>query len=162
MTQTSRGGKRAAVGQGIYRGKRANGGEIWGERRATRRGAQLEPRGKLRDLGGSGWGPRCGPSCWNTVEVKCLRNMKRSSTGEQTLCRILRRNISSGSPPCPFITRLLHRVLKREHGPLHTRQGGGDSSGDGTMGTSDTLRLLVLFVLGVLTYLIPFNSHRGV
>lgn len=115
MTQTSRGGKRAAVGRGIYRGKGANRGEIWGEERAPRRGAQLEPRGKLRDLGGSGWGPGCGPSCWNTVEVKCLRNMKRSSTGEQTLCRILRRNISSGSRPCPFTTQLLHRVLKWEH-----------------------------------------------
>lgn len=48
------------------------------------------------------------------------------------------------------------------HSPLHTRQGGGDSNGEGTMGTSDTLRLLVLFVLGMLTYLIPFNSHKGV
>lgn len=78
MTQVSVRGQRAAVGRGNNRGEGAKVGGFGGEQRAPRRGAQLKPRGKLRDLSGSSQDPKYRPRCWNTMEVKCLRNRKRS------------------------------------------------------------------------------------
>lgn len=76
-------GKRAAVGRGNNRGEGAKVGGTGVEQRAPRRGAQRKPRGKLRDLSGSSQGPKLSTDsgagiCWNTMEVKCLRNRKRS------------------------------------------------------------------------------------
>lgn len=78
MTQVSIRGRRAAVGRGNNRGEAAKVGGIGGEQRACRRGAQLKPRGKLQDLSVTSQRPKYRPRCWNTVDVKRLRNRKRS------------------------------------------------------------------------------------
>lgn len=43
-------------------GSRVNRGRMWGVQTLSKRGAQLEPRGKARDLGG-GWSLGPGPRC---------------------------------------------------------------------------------------------------
>lgn len=96
---------------------------------------------------GSGWGPGCGPRCWNTVEVGCLRNMTRPSVGERLMepnsLQSSQEKHLTGSQPHQFITLLpplQESTLSRE----------AEIMGDRTMGTSDMLCLLVLFVLRVL------------
>ena len=73
MTQTGRGGRGGCSwgnGRGNGRGQEPRG-RYWGKLRASRRGAQLEPRGKVRDLGGSSSGvPGGGPRCWNCMEER--------------------------------------------------------------------------------------------
>lgn len=46
--------KRTAVNRGAAEVKEQSRGSMWGMQRASRRGAQLGPRGKVRDLGESG------------------------------------------------------------------------------------------------------------
>lgn len=46
--------KEGSCKQGELQGKGVKRGSIWGVQRVSRRGARLEPRGKVRNLGGSG------------------------------------------------------------------------------------------------------------
>lgn len=83
--------------------------------------------------------------CWNTMEVKCLRNRKRSP-GWRT--SPLQRNIPSGPGLLTLSPRFpTHRSTQPASRP-HTLQGGGDRR-ERAVGSS-TLCLWALFLLGVL------------
>lgn len=83
MTHTSREGKRAIVSSW---GKGAEQGSTRGVQRVWRRGAQLEPRGKVRLLGGSGlaggpwhWDPGVEMSQRKVIHSRpCLRKIRRT------------------------------------------------------------------------------------
>ena len=144
MTQVSIRGRRAAVGRGNNRGEAAKVGGIGGEQRACRRGAQLKPRGKLRDLSVTSQGPKYRPRCWNTVDVKCLRNRKSSwienkRSAEKHFIWLPVSPLHPHASPLQERTACLTLTPSREVETESKRTVG-----------SDTLHLWVLFLLGVL------------